>query len=144
MSIRTSLFRQIRPFFQRHPRLKKAVIQTRGKADLVRHSAALLVPQIIRARPDSIFVTLTADCNQRCIGCRYGRDFMPGEVLPFPLVRDLLEDCKRTGIFDVRLYGGEPLLHKDLPAIIEHAIGLGPHVDYDQWRAVAQKARSTV
>ena len=102
MSIRATVFRQVRPFFQRHPRLKKAVIQTQSTVDLVRHSAALLVPQIIRAQPDSIYVTLTADCNQRCIGCRYGRDFMPGEVLPFNLVRDLLDDCKQTGIFDVQ------------------------------------------
>ena len=125
MALRTRVYRRVRPFLQQHPVLKRTIIQARGAMDLVRHSTARIVPQVIRARPDSIFVTLTADCNQRCLGCRYGRDFMPGAVLPFEVVRDLLDDCPRVGIFDVRLYGGEPLLHRDLPAIVSHAVGLG-------------------
>src|SRR5204862_5169926 len=72
-----------------------------------------------------IYVTLTANCNLRCIGCRYGRDFMPGAQLSWPLVRGLLDDCKEVGIRSIRLYGGEPLLHKDLTRIVEHSVGLG-------------------
>jgi len=125
MSIRNRVFTEVRPFLRRHPRVKAAVIATRGAADLVRHTAASAFPLVIRAKPDAIFFTLTADCNQRCKGCRYGRDFMPGEVLPFSVVRDALDDCAHVGIFDVRLYGGEPLLHRDLPQIVEHSIGLG-------------------
>lgn len=41
------------------------------------------------------------------------------------MVRDLLDDCKQSGIRNVRLYGGEPLLHKDLTSIVRHSIGLG-------------------
>jgi molybdenum cofactor biosynthesis enzyme MoaA len=50
---------------------------------------------------------------------------MPGAQLPFPIVRDLLDDCKKLGIRNVRLYGGEPLMHKDLVRIVEHSVGLG-------------------
>jgi cyclic pyranopterin phosphate synthase len=125
MSMKSLAFRTLRPFFQRHPHLKRMAIEARGGADLVRHSAGLVVPALIRARPDSIYVTLTADCNQRCVGCRYGRDFMPGSVLSLPVVQDLLDDCPDLGIFDVRLYGGEPLLHRDLPPIVAHSVGLG-------------------
>ena len=50
---------------------------------------------------------------------------MPGAQLSWPLVRGLLDDCKEVGIRSIRLYGGEPLLHKDLTRIVEHSVGLG-------------------
>ncbi len=95
------------------------------QVDLVRHSAAAIFPQIIQPDPHRIFITLTANCNLRCVGCRYGRDFMPGSTLPWPVVRDLLDDARSLGIYGIRLYGGEPLLHKDLCRIVEHSVGLG-------------------
>jgi molybdenum cofactor biosynthesis enzyme MoaA len=52
---------------------------------------------------------------------------MPGAQLSWPMVRDLLDDCKQNDIRYVRLYGGEPLLHKDLPRIVEYAVNLGLH-----------------
>src|SRR5213083_2470311 len=50
---------------------------------------------------------------------------MPGAQLSWPLVRGLLDDCKEVGIRSIRLYGGEPLLHKDLTRIVEHSVRLG-------------------
>ena len=85
----------------------------------------MVLPQIIQPDPREIYITLTANCNLRCIGCRYGRDFMPGQQLPLSMVRDLLDDCKALGIKNIRLYGGEPLLHKDIIRIVEHSVGLG-------------------
>jgi molybdenum cofactor biosynthesis enzyme MoaA len=38
--------------------------------------------------------------------------------LPWPIVRNLLHDCVDVGIWDVRFYGGEPLLHKDLAKMV--------------------------
>lgn len=110
---------------QKHPRLKHLAKVVNPYVDVVRHSAAAVLPQIIQPDPREIFITLTANCNLRCVGCRYGRDFMPGAQLPFSLVRDLLDDCKRFGITSIRLYGGEPLLHKDLIRIVEYSVKLG-------------------
>jgi cyclic pyranopterin phosphate synthase len=110
---------------RRHPRLKKATALLDVYVDVARHATATVLPQIIQPDPREIYITLTANCNLRCIGCRYGRDFMPGKQLPLSLVRDLLDDCKALGINNIRLYGGEPLLHKDLPRIVEHSVGLG-------------------
>ena len=45
---------------------------------------------------------------------------MPNSQLEWPIVRDLLDDAKEMGIQSVRLYGGEPLLHPDLPKMVEH------------------------
>jgi cyclic pyranopterin phosphate synthase len=70
-------------------------------------------------------VAVTAHCNLRCIGCRYGRDFMPGAQLSWEMARDLLSDAREAGFESVRLYGGEPLLHPALPKMVEHALKLG-------------------
>jgi cyclic pyranopterin phosphate synthase len=95
-----------------------------------RHSAAAFLPQLIRPDPRHLEVAITANCNLRCLGCRYGREFMTGSQLPWPVVRDLLDDAKAAGFWDVRFYGGEPLLHTDLPKMIAHAhsIGLGAYL----------------
>lgn len=113
------------PFLRKHPGLKRAAASADACFDILKHSAAAVLPQVIQPEPREIYITLTANCNLRCIGCRYGRDFMPGAQLRWPLVRDLLDDCREMGIRSVRLYGGEPLLHKDLARIVEYAVGLG-------------------
>jgi cyclic pyranopterin phosphate synthase len=100
-------------------------VRVDGAVDRLRHGVARTFPQVIRADPRSLFISLTARCNFRCQGCHYGRDFMEGRQLPFPLVRDLLDDAKTIGFDKVRLYGGEPLLHSRLPEIVEHATRLG-------------------
>jgi MoaA/NifB/PqqE/SkfB family radical SAM enzyme len=90
-----------------------------------RHSLARTLPMLIRPEPRRIQIAVTALCNLRCIGCRYGRDFMPGAQLPWPVVRGILDDAKAIGAWDVRLYGGEPLLHPDLPKMVAHSVSLG-------------------
>jgi cyclic pyranopterin phosphate synthase len=80
---------------------------------------------LVRPEPRQVHLAITADCNQRCIGCRYGRDFMTGSRLAWPVVRDLLDDLRELGIWRVRFYGGEPLLHPDLERMVGHAVGLG-------------------
>lgn len=97
---------------------------------MVRHSVLHTFPALIRPRGRKITIAVTAKCNARCIGCRYGRDFMLGECLPFGMVSEALEDAKECGFDVVRLYGGEPLLHKDLPRMVGRCqeLGLKPYV----------------
>lgn len=45
---------------------------------------------------------------------------MTGSQLSWTVIRDLLDDASEAGFASVRLYGGEPLLHPDLPKMIEH------------------------
>jgi molybdenum cofactor biosynthesis enzyme MoaA len=89
------------------------------------HSVGQWLPSTIRPEPRHLTIAITAHCNLRCIGCGYGRDFMPGQQLPFATVREILDDAANAGINTVRLYGGEPLLHRDLPKMIKHSVGLG-------------------
>ena len=88
------------------------------------HSLGEHLPILIRPQAEEIFISLTAHCNLRCIGCKYGRDFMPRSVLPWELCEPLLEDAADLGYTSIRLYGGEPLLHPDLDRIIATATDL--------------------
>jgi len=89
------------------------------------HALAQRFPSLIRAKPRQLTVAITAQCNLRCIGCRYGRDFMPGASLSLATMEGVLEDAAAAGFETVRLYGGEPLLHPDLPQMIARGAALG-------------------
>src|SRR5918993_5428039 len=75
-------------------------------------------------------VSLTDRCNLRCTYC------MPAEGLPWLPTPDLLTDAEivrlvgigvsRLGITTVRLTGGEPLLRKNLEALVAGIAALRP------------------
>ncbi len=130
MDAATQILRWIRPALRRFPGVKARlasldVVVTREKHELAQH-----FPSVIRPQLRLMHIAITAACNLRCIGCRYGRDFMPGKSLPMSIIRPLLEDASEAGVRTVRLYGGEPLLHKDLPEIIRMAkrLRLNPYI----------------
>jgi len=124
MLVHSWLVRTLRPIMGRHPAVKKSLLQAQLKLQAAEHMAAAVFPILIRPAPRKLTVAITAQCNLRCIGCRYGRDFMPGHELSRDMVRDLLDDAKEAGVETVRLYGGEPLLHSQLPRMVEHATSL--------------------
>ena len=115
----------VRAYARSHPAIKDALRQAETRLGLVQHTIAQVAPAVIRPRPRRLTVAITAHCNLRCTGCKYGRDFMPGAQLSLHKVRELLDDAKASGVELVRLYGGEPLLHPDLPAMVRHAVDLG-------------------
>ncbi|KMS50355.1 hypothetical protein V474_20840 [Novosphingobium barchaimii LL02] len=88
-------------------------------------SAASAWPSLLRANTEKITIAITAHCNLRCQGCKYGRDFMPGSQLPLQTVRELLEDAAAAKVPAVRLYGGEPLLHPDVVEMVNISKKLG-------------------
>jgi molybdenum cofactor biosynthesis enzyme MoaA len=108
-----------------HPRVKTALRNAELGLGVLQHLVAPVVPAVIQPRPRRITIAVTAYCNLRCIGCRYGRNFMPGEQLSLEEVCTLLDDAKAAGVELARLYGGEPLLHRDLPEMVRHAVSIG-------------------
>lgn len=98
--------------------------------ELLRNSASSILPIPVGPSPRNLTVAITAKCNLRCVGCRYGRDYMPGHELTTGTVKELLRDAASAGISTVRLYGGEPLLHPGLSEMIETAVilGMNPYV----------------
>lgn len=119
-----------KPLTDHSPALKRWLVDRAQTMRAIEHAAAERVPALIRPHTRNLTVAITARCNLRCEGCRYGRDFMPGHQLPAPILRSLLDDAAGAGVETVRLYGGEPLLHPDLPAIVAHGVdrGLGIYV----------------
>jgi cyclic pyranopterin phosphate synthase len=130
MTLRTQLREVLRPALKKHPAIWRELIALDTRLERLRTSAADFFPSLVQPAPRQIEVAITAHCNLRCVGCRYGREFMPGSQLPFPVVRDLIDDAREMGIWNVRFYGGEPLLHPDLPRMVEHAtnVGVQPYV----------------
>jgi len=112
------------------PALRRLLHRADEQLLTVRHMAGVQSPGLVRPRPYKIMIAVTAHCNARCIGCRYGRDFMPGAVLETELALGVLEDSARAGFHSIRLYGGEPLLHPDLEQIVARtrALGMRPYV----------------
>lgn len=120
-----SLIRTLRPMLADHPRIKELLKGVDVRIGRVYHSLAEVFPRLIRPAPRQLTVAITASCNFRCLGCRYGRDFMPGEYLSLDVMRQVLDDAAAAGISRVRLYGGEPLLHPDVASMIRHSTNLG-------------------
>lgn len=117
--------RKLRPFLDERPRLKQRLKDADDGWTRFRGGLAERMPQLIRPAPRQLTMAITAQCNFRCIGCRYGRDFMVGEQLSLDTVRQVLDDARGAGVNTVRFYGGEPLLHKDLHHMVRHATDLG-------------------
>jgi MoaA/NifB/PqqE/SkfB family radical SAM enzyme len=109
------------------PSFVKRAKSVRKGLEMLQHSAALVLPQVIQPDPSEIYLSLTSFCNLRCVGCRYGRDFMSGTQLSWEMVKGILEDCAEYGIRNIRLYGGEPLLHRDITKMVEYSVKLGLH-----------------
>jgi cyclic pyranopterin phosphate synthase len=102
------------------PVARQVLLKADNWIEQQRHALAGVFPSVIKPRPARLFLALTGHCNWRCLGCRYERDFMVGEQLSLDLIKTAIEDARDAGIHRVRLYGGEPLLHPDLPAIVAH------------------------
>jgi cyclic pyranopterin phosphate synthase len=107
------------------PALRRVLVDIDMRKELVRHAAASLAPSLIRPKLKQMTVAVTARCNLRCVGCLYERGFMQGQELSLAMTRNLLDDGRQAGAEILRLYGGEPLLHPELPAMVEHAVTLG-------------------
>lgn len=114
----------LEPVYRNSPALKSGLRAAEEQLDRVRTVAWKHFPALIHPDPRLIYLTLTANCNLRCKGCRYGRDFMAGQQLPLQLVREVLEDSKACNFEIIRLYGGEPLVHKQITEIVEHCTRL--------------------
>jgi MoaA/NifB/PqqE/SkfB family radical SAM enzyme len=128
MSFRSHLYNWMAPRLRFYPRVRNVLAEVDSWVGLAHHTAAQKMPKLIKAKPAKMLIAVTGYCNLRCIGCRYGRDFMPNSELSWPIVRQLLDDAKEAGYETIRLYGGEPLLHRDLPRMVEHGLKLGMRV----------------
>ncbi|MGH7057637.1 MAG: radical SAM/SPASM domain-containing protein [Acetobacteraceae bacterium] len=121
----TRIRRAARTAAHASPALKRSLKEIEYGAAALEHGIGRFAPAVIQPHPRRITIAITAYCNLRCIGCRYGRDFMPLQQLTLAEVNQVLDDAKDAGVETARLYGGEPLLHRDLAEMVRHAVGIG-------------------
>ncbi len=68
--------------------------------------------------------SLTNRCNAQCGFCAW-RFYDHKDELTTPEIKKLHADARAAGFMGVSLWGGEPLIHRDIGEILEHAHGLG-------------------
>ncbi|WP_298665224.1 radical SAM protein [uncultured Methanofollis sp.] len=74
--------------------------------------------------PTTLVFNITDNCNSRCITCRQWQHASVGE-LDTEEVGEVLAQARDLGIRNIEFAGGEPLLRRDLPAVIKIADDLG-------------------
>lgn len=124
MSAHSALRDWLEPIYEDRPSLRQSLRTAQAQLGRLRTAAWEQFPSLVRPDPQHIYLTLTANCNLRCKGCHYGREFMPGQQLPLEVVHEVLDDIKALDFELVRLYGGEPLLHKHIVEIVERCAQL--------------------
>ena len=73
-------------------------------------------------------ISITDRCNLRCVYCmpEEGMTFLPrAELLTFEEIERVARVARELGVSAIRLTGGEPLVRKGLPILIEKLAALG-------------------
>ena len=74
--------------------------------------------------PASSQIIVTDNCNSRCITCSQWKNKSTNE-LTAEEIYDTLAQLRELGVIQVQFTGGEPLLRRDLPSLVERATKLG-------------------
>lgn len=83
--------------------------------------------RFLSKRPIFLSHMITSDCDCRCETCNYW-SLEKKDEMTISEIRDMLNDAYSTGMTDYIVWGGEPLLRRDLPEAIKHADSLGMDV----------------
>src|SRR5436305_12157079 len=75
--------------------------------------------------PSYVYFKLVDNCNARCNMCQCWHVKYP--LMPPEHYLRVLDGLVGSGVREVRFTGGEPLLYRHLPSLLEHAARLGAH-----------------
>ena len=90
----------------------------------IRYFVRLMSSKITRT-PKAIFLSyaVTDHCNGRCVYCHIPRT--PVNELDFESIEKIFKQMAKAGLWRVSLTGGEPLLYKNFPQLVDLLKGLG-------------------
>ncbi len=97
---------------------------------------------------NTIYFYLTEGCNLRCRHCwlapKYESAAPRYPTLPVDRFKDIVAQGRELGMSNVKLTGGEPLLHPDIEQILDHVVQekLGLTVETNGVRCTPDLARS--
>lgn len=94
-----------------------------AESNVVQFVEGRSVPFSLRA-PVKLFLDITKICNLKCEHC-LSNSGVSTETLPGMTILDLLDQAHELGIFQVKLGGGEPVLHPRFASIVCRANSLG-------------------
>lgn len=96
------------------------------------------LPRRRPSKPLTLLLLLNRGCNLRCSFCDLWEGF---SHMPLERVRPLLQQAVDIGTRVLVLTGGEPLLHPDLPEIVEEARRLGLSVNITTNGTLLERSR---
>ena len=104
----------------------------------LRKASRIAINALTPNRPYHAQWLITRKCNYRCRGCNVWKEQDPNELSTEEIKRgmDILKDL---GIVELVISGGDPLLRKDAPEIIEYASNLFVTTVYDNGSMAKQK-----
>jgi len=68
--------------------------------------------------PTSVDVFITSRCNLKCVHCFANGDMRLSNELSAGDLESIFNQLERMGVFEVRITGGEPLLHHEIEKVI--------------------------
>jgi radical SAM protein with 4Fe4S-binding SPASM domain len=78
---------------------------------------------------ESVFLSISQNCNQNCIFCSNPKicdtEQLNNETLSFKEITTLIKNLKLADIDDLRLYGGEPFMNREILKIMAFSLGQG-------------------
>ncbi len=101
-------------------------------------AATIAVRSLVPGKPHHAQWMITRKCNYHCRGCNVWKEQDPRELSTEEIKRGL-DILKEIGIVEIVLSGGNPLLRKDAPEIIEYASNLFVTTVYDNGSMAAKK-----
>jgi radical SAM protein with 4Fe4S-binding SPASM domain len=69
--------------------------------------------------PTKVFLVISKRCNLRCVHCSTNSDVHASEELSYQVIKDILAQLKKMGVFEIGIIGGEPLYHPQFFEIIQ-------------------------
>jgi len=96
-------------------------------APLIDITRELLADQFNRAIT-YLRISVTDKCNLRCVYCmpERGLPWLPkADILSYEEIAQLVSAAASVGVRSIRLSGGEPLIRKDLPRLVQEIAAIG-------------------
>lgn len=97
-----------------------------GQAGPVEVAARCAAARVRWRHPLYLIHSLTNRCNATCGFCAWS-SYDTSDELSAREIRHLYEDARRAGFFAVSIWGGEPLVHRDIGPLLRHARAIGLH-----------------